>query len=146
MPHYPREIEYSDKYFDDYYEYRNVGMPRELFKMMPAKRLLSESEWRSLGVIQSRGWVHFAIHKPEPYILLFRRPLGTDPDTGNVPIEVAKKIQDFENKKKQEFDVGNNRGHKERIKNNSIVVNTAYSNGNVRNCADSNIITESSIV
>jgi cyclin-dependent kinase regulatory subunit CKS1 len=47
-------------------------------------RLLSESEWRQLGVQQSRGWVHYAIHKPEPHILLFRRPLGTDPATGRV--------------------------------------------------------------
>lgn len=26
-------------------------------------RLLSETEWRQLGVQQSRGWVHYAIHK-----------------------------------------------------------------------------------
>ncbi len=25
---------------------------------------------------QSRGWVHYAIHRPEPHIMLFRRPLG----------------------------------------------------------------------
>ena len=25
---------------------------------------------------------HYEIHKPEPHILLFRRPLGTDPNTG----------------------------------------------------------------
>ncbi|RHY05146.1 hypothetical protein DYB37_010341 [Aphanomyces astaci] len=47
-------------------------------------RLLAEAEWRQLGVQQSRGWVHYAIHKPEPHILLFRRPLGTDPTTGRV--------------------------------------------------------------
>lgn len=34
---------------------------------------------------QSRGWVHYEIHKPEPYILLFRRAIGTDPVTGNPP-------------------------------------------------------------
>ena len=33
---------------------------------------------------QSRGWVHYAIHRPEPHILLFRRPQGTDPTTGLV--------------------------------------------------------------
>lgn len=26
---------------------------------------------------QSRGWEHYALHRPEPHILLFRRPLGT---------------------------------------------------------------------
>ena len=25
------------------------------------------------------GWEHYALHRPEPHILLFRRPLGTDP-------------------------------------------------------------------
>ena len=51
---------------------------------MPRGRLLYEEEWRGLGVQQSRGWVHYEIHKPEPFILLFRRPLGTDPTTGRV--------------------------------------------------------------
>ena len=42
-------------------------------------------EWRSLGVQQSRGWVHYELHKPEPHILLFRRPKGSDPTTGLPP-------------------------------------------------------------
>ena len=42
-------------------------------------------EWRSLGVQQSRGWVHYELHRPEPHILLFRRPKGTDPTTGLPP-------------------------------------------------------------
>lgn len=25
---------------------------------------------------------HYEVHKPEPHVLLFRRPLGTDPRTG----------------------------------------------------------------
>ena len=64
MPHYPDEIEYSDKYNDDLYEYRHVLLPKNIYKSMPKGRLLSESEWRSLGVQQSRGWVHYEIHKP----------------------------------------------------------------------------------
>ena len=47
-------------------------------------RLLQEQEWRGLGVQQSRGWVHYAVHRPEQHILLFRRPNGTDPTTGLV--------------------------------------------------------------
>lgn len=35
--------------------------------------------------MQSRGWMHYAIHNPEPHILLFRRLLGTDPRTGLPP-------------------------------------------------------------
>jgi magnesium-transporting ATPase (P-type) len=27
-------------------------------------------------VQQSRGWVHYAVHRPEPHIMLFRRPLN----------------------------------------------------------------------
>ena len=86
MPHFPEEIEYSEKYQDDTYEYRHVLLPKHIFKKMPQKRLLAENEWRSLGVQQSRGWVHYEIHKPEPFILLFRRPIGTDPNTGLLPL------------------------------------------------------------
>ena len=32
----------------------------------------SQAEWRGLGVQQSRGWVHYAIHRPEPHIMLYR--------------------------------------------------------------------------
>lgn len=85
MPHFPNEIEYSEKYSDDSYEYRHVHLPKNVFKIMPRGRLLTEAEWRSLGVQQSRGWVHYEVHKPEPHILLFRRPLGTDPLTGICP-------------------------------------------------------------
>jgi len=35
-----------------------------------------QKEYRAIGVRQSRGWVHYAIHRPEPQILLFRRPLN----------------------------------------------------------------------
>ena len=102
----------------------HVILPKHVAKNSPKGRLLSESEWRGLGVQQSRGWVHYAIHRydplpseafrdcvrprrsiltrssagdclltglcasrmrsPEPHILLFRRPLGTDPTTGLV--------------------------------------------------------------
>lgn len=92
MPHYPDEIEYSEKYSDDVYEYRHVILPKHVTKTMYSKynasghkkNLLTEEQWRALGVQQSRGWVHYEIHRPEPHILLFRRPLGTNPLTGRV--------------------------------------------------------------
>ena len=62
----------------------HVILPKELAKSLQPKRLLAEAEWRALGVQQSRGWSHYAIHRPEPHILLFRRELGTDPMTGKV--------------------------------------------------------------
>nr|XP_025747149.1 cyclin-dependent kinases regulatory subunit 2-like [Callorhinus ursinus] len=70
-----KQIYYSDKYFDEHYEYRHVMLPRELSKQVPKTHLMSEEEWRRLGVQQSLGWVHYMIHEPEPHILLFRRPL-----------------------------------------------------------------------
>jgi cyclin-dependent kinase regulatory subunit CKS1 len=59
-------------------------------KQLDTSKLMSEEEWRALGVQQSRGWEHYMIHRPEPHILLFRRPIGTDPRTGKVP-ELHKK-------------------------------------------------------
>uniref|UniRef100_A0A6B2LVZ8 Cyclin-dependent kinases regulatory subunit n=1 Tax=Arcella intermedia TaxID=1963864 RepID=A0A6B2LVZ8_9EUKA len=50
-------------------------MPPEIADLLPKNTLLEEDQWRALGVQQSLGWVHYAIHSPEPHILLFRRPL-----------------------------------------------------------------------
>ena len=118
---------------------RHVILPTDVARLCPKNKLLSETEWRQLGVQQSRGWEHYAVHKyvpnsatqlcvrcdeydkplhgksswidldkcvwivdrrlaqpcafgkakqtfsynflcrPEPHILLFRRPNGTDP-------------------------------------------------------------------
>ena len=64
-------------------------LPKELAKTLTKKRLLTEAEWRGMGVQQSRGWQHYAIHSPEPHILLFRRKLGTNPTTGKVDAKMA---------------------------------------------------------
>ena len=47
------------------------GFPlkRTLWRLTPR---LTQAEWRGMGVQQSRGWVHYAIHRPEPHIMLFR--------------------------------------------------------------------------
>ncbi|GAB2234787.1 hypothetical protein Droror1_Dr00004052 [Drosera rotundifolia] len=37
------QIQYSDKYFDDTYEYRHVVLPPEVAKLLPKNRLLSEA-------------------------------------------------------------------------------------------------------
>ena len=80
-------IQYSERYYDDVYEYRHVVLPPEITKKVPMGRLMSETEWRSLGVQQSRGWVHYAIHRPEPHILLYRRPKGYGQPAGTVPMQ-----------------------------------------------------------
>ena len=68
------QILYSAKYSDDEYEYRHVILPRGIAHKLQRDYLMSEAEWRAIGVQQSRGWVHYMWHRPEPHILLFRRP------------------------------------------------------------------------
>ncbi|KAG7529836.1 hypothetical protein FFLO_05376 [Filobasidium floriforme] len=78
-------IVYSDKYADSAFEYRHVILPKQMLKMLPKQyfqdndtgllRILSEAEWRGIGITQSLGWEHFEVHAPEPHILLFRREI-----------------------------------------------------------------------
>jgi cyclin-dependent kinase regulatory subunit CKS1 len=70
-----QQIKYSEKYADCKFEYRHVILPPDIAKLVPPNRLMSEVEWRNLGIQQSKGWVHYCIHKPEPHILLFKRRL-----------------------------------------------------------------------
>ena len=107
-PTLPFRIHYSERYSDDEYEYRHVILPKPLFKMIPKNffnpdntgtlRLLTEEEWRGIGITQSLGWEHYEVHgkpslrlhptyranpsisvvAPEPHVLLFRRPKNFD--------------------------------------------------------------------
>eukprot|EP00049_Salpingoeca_infusionum_P000760 m.42237 g.42237 ORF g.42237 m.42237 type:complete len:75 (-) comp10661_c0_seq1:327-551(-) len=70
------KIAYSKKYLDDTHEYRHVILPKELVPLVPKDHLMTEPEWRRIGVQQSRGWIHYMRHRPEPHILLFRRKLA----------------------------------------------------------------------
>lgn len=45
-------------------------LPSDVAKKVTPDKLLSESEWRGIGVQQSRGWIHYAIHRPEPQYVL----------------------------------------------------------------------------
>ncbi|KAH7814928.1 putative cyclin-dependent kinase regulatory subunit CKS1 [Monocercomonoides exilis] len=51
------EIFYSEKVCDDMYEYRHVILPKEIAAKVPKDRLMSEEEWRSIGIQQSQGWL-----------------------------------------------------------------------------------------
>lgn len=93
-------IQYSEKYCDEHYEYRHVILPPELAKLVPRAHLMTETEWRNLGeyhlisrgdshvylntligVQQSPNWVHYMLHNPEPHVLLFRRAIyGLGPE------------------------------------------------------------------
>ncbi|GAA6058310.1 hypothetical protein JCM3770_003732 [Rhodotorula araucariae] len=85
-------IHYSDRYSDDFYEYRHVLLPRQMLKLIPKEyfqpdtnvmRLLKEEEWRGIGITQSLGWEHYEVHAPEPHVLLFRREKDYQQKYGN---------------------------------------------------------------
>ena len=73
-------IHYSDRYSDDKYEYRHVILPKPLMKYIPKQyyntdqsgtlRLLSEKEWRAIGITQSYGWEHYEVHSESTRIIL----------------------------------------------------------------------------
>lgn len=68
------EILYSDIYSDDVYEYRHVILPSSIYRKLQYSKMYNETEWRSLGIQMSRGWIHYSYHIPEPNIMLFKRP------------------------------------------------------------------------
>uniref|UniRef100_I3JLN6 Cyclin-dependent kinases regulatory subunit n=2 Tax=Oreochromis TaxID=8139 RepID=I3JLN6_ORENI len=72
-----KQIFYSDKYTDDDFEYRHVVLPKQLSKLVPSSHLMTEEEWRGLGVQQSQGWIHYMIHKPGqiPHFCVSVKPL-----------------------------------------------------------------------
>lgn len=87
----PEGIEYSERYYDESYEYRHVTIPKSMaeklrYRVMREVRSFSlylkivddQEEWRAMGICQSPGWMHYDIHPPEKHILLFKRPRGFD--------------------------------------------------------------------
>mmetsp|Transcript_22848 Transcript_22848/g.29860 ORF Transcript_22848/g.29860 Transcript_22848/m.29860 type:complete len:105 (+) Transcript_22848:91-405(+) len=100
-------IEYSEKYNDDSFEYRHVILSKDIAKQLPKGRLLEDHEWRGIGVQQSRGWVHYAIHRPEPHILLFKRPLGTDGVSGNVDPDLEREAKEQYQREVEDYIVEN---------------------------------------
>ena len=84
------EIYYSERYYDETYEYRHVVLPKDIAAKVPKTHLMSETEWRNIGVQQSPGWIHYMIHEPEPHILCFRRPL---PKEGAPPASQEEQVR-----------------------------------------------------
>ena len=48
--------------------FRHVQLPKDLAKLVPKSHLMTEAEWRGLGVQQSQGWIHYMIHQPGNYL------------------------------------------------------------------------------
>eukprot|EP00181_Compsopogon_caeruleus_P004881 CAMPEP_0184679856 /NCGR_PEP_ID=MMETSP0312-20130426/2734_1 /TAXON_ID=31354 /ORGANISM="Compsopogon coeruleus, Strain SAG 36.94" /LENGTH=43 /DNA_ID= /DNA_START= /DNA_END= /DNA_ORIENTATION= len=40
-----QQIVYSEKYYDDAYEYRHVILPKDIARCVPQDRLMDETEW-----------------------------------------------------------------------------------------------------
>ncbi|XP_023940860.1 cyclin-dependent kinases regulatory subunit-like [Bicyclus anynana] len=66
------DITHSYTYEDNEYKYMHVSVSLSLRRKIPKDRLMTETEWRFLGVMLPAGWEHYMIHRPEPHILLFR--------------------------------------------------------------------------
>lgn len=43
-------------------------LPKDLVKLVPKTHLMSEDEWRGIGVQQSKGWIHYMTHQPGIYM------------------------------------------------------------------------------
>jgi len=50
---------------------RHVILPADIAKLVPRTHLLTETEWRNLGVQQSPGWTHYMVHVPGCFSKLF---------------------------------------------------------------------------
>lgn len=106
MPHFPDEIEHSQKYEDTNYEYKSVYIPKSLYDTIPKGTLFNEQEIFNMGIQQTRGWEHYYIFKNEPHILHFRRPIGIDKQTGLLPSEIKEKLlrlKEAQEKEKQQY-------------------------------------------
>jgi cyclin-dependent kinase regulatory subunit CKS1 len=56
-----------------------------MLAFLAKKTLLTETEWRNLGIVQSHGWEHYMVHEPEPHVLLFKREKDYLEKFGNNP-------------------------------------------------------------
>lgn len=74
MPKYPKEIEHSEKYYDDSFEYKHVVLTEQVTKRLPRSRLIRPEEYPMLGIQQTPGWIHYFSLPHERHILMFKRP------------------------------------------------------------------------
>jgi len=84
---------------DDIFEYRVVELPFGLVADLP-RRNLTESEWRSIGVTQSKGWENYFRPFGEKHVLLFRRPRdGVERRImlGRIQMELEASVDSLEN-------------------------------------------------
>lgn len=74
----PRSNMYSEKYTDDTYAYRIVSLGKEAYYKLTKlygygiDKLLTEDEWRNIGVQQAPGWDHI-YSTDRGSVMIFRR-------------------------------------------------------------------------
>lgn len=67
----PNELRVSGVYSDGTFEFMHVILPRRC----KLRTLLTPPEWQRLGVDIGDDWENYAIHRPEPHVLLLRKRL-----------------------------------------------------------------------
>lgn len=50
---------------------RHVILSNDMARNVPKSHLMTETEWRNLGVQQSPGWVHYMMHTPGMVLLFY---------------------------------------------------------------------------
>ncbi|KAF0755134.1 cyclin-dependent kinases regulatory subunit-like [Aphis craccivora] len=54
------DIQYSTKYEDN----MHVILPEDMAKLLPKTHLMTETEWRNLGIQMTSGWMHYMRYDP----------------------------------------------------------------------------------
>lgn len=75
MPFFPNEIKYTERFKTNDYEYTHVILPKSYLQRI-SNQVMSENEWRSLGISLGTAWENFMIFKPERHVILFRRKIN----------------------------------------------------------------------
>ena len=73
MPKYPKEIEHSEKYYDEEYEYKHVTLTEDAAEMIKKGQLLTPDQYVQIGLKQTPGWIHYFSLPHEKHVLLFKR-------------------------------------------------------------------------
>lgn len=84
------------KYYDSVYEYKHIILTKDKYKEITKNELLNNSIWMKLGIKQTKGWVHYSIYHKEPHILLLKRPIGINPQTGLCSKDIMEKVEKHE--------------------------------------------------
>lgn len=48
---------------------RHVILPEDMAGLIPKTHLMTESEWRNLGIQMTTGWVHYMRYAPGEYLV-----------------------------------------------------------------------------